>query len=163
MVIKRLLKKLVDKTNEQVDKFLRQIDDRKRALIAKDFESTVKFLMRKTKDGKGLNWLDELKYLERNPFVDGIDDFGTPFTKGRERKLTIRLIRTNYRIKKNGEIFIIPIENNEINTRCKSYEFHYMYYKLNSDKNDTEIKLHYTGFNISTKNNPDSKILKIDE
>ena len=140
------------------NKIIRNIEDKKRQEISKSYESTVNFLIRKSKNK--LTWLDELKYLDRNPFVDEVKDFATPFTKGREHKLTIRLVQSNYRIKKNGEIFKIDI-NNDMN-KCKAYEFFYSYYKPVSEKNDTEIKLYYGGFNLNMTYNKDNKTYIVD-
>lgn len=153
MKFKNLKNNLINFCKNSLNKFLRDIDDKKRTEIAKSYESTVKFLMRKGKHG--LTWLDELKYLDRNPFVDEVKDFATPFTKGREHKLTIRLVQSNYRIKKNGEIFTINIENDY--TRCKAYEFLYSYYKPINEKKDTEVKLYYGGFNLNMTYSKDNK------
>ena len=154
MKIGELAVKLVDRTKEKLDYLLRSIDENKRLEIAKDFESTVKFLMRKTKDGKGLNWLDEIKYLDRNPFVDSVKDIPSPFTKGREHKLVVRLVQSNYRIKKDGTVFLIKDEGIE---RCKGYEFIYLYYRY-KEKDDTKIKLHFVSFNIDNKYDKDKKV-----
>lgn len=153
MNINKLAIKLVDKTKEKIDYLLRSIDERKRLEISKSYESTVKFLMRKTKNGKGLNWLDEIKYLDRNPFVDSVKDIPSPFTKGREHKLIVRLVQSNYRIKKDGSVFLI--EEKDIN-RCKGYEFIYLYYKY-KENDDTKIKLHFVTFNIDNKYDKDKR------
>ena len=155
MKLKELAIKLIDKTKEDIDKFLRNIDEVKRQEIAKDYESTVKFLMRKNKKGKNLTWLDEIKYLERNPFVDSVRDVPTPFTKGREHKLVVRLVQSNYRIKKNGEIFKVDeVDSN----RLKAYEFVYSYYKPIQEKDDTSVKLYYMGFNLDGKFDASRKV-----
>jgi len=154
MTFNKLMIKIVDKAKEKLDYLLRSIDENKRLEIAKDFESTVKFLMRKTKNGKGLNWLDEIKYLDRNPFVDSVKDIPSPFTKGREHKLIIRLVQSNYRIKKDGSIFLINDGGIE---RCKGYEFIYLYYRY-KEKDDTKIKLHFVSFNIDNKYDKDKKV-----
>ena len=141
---------------------IRKIEEKRRQEIAKDFESTVNFLIKRNNNKKCLTFLDELKYIDRNPFVESVTDAGTPFTKGREHKLTIRLIQSNYRIKKNGEIFSIDIENDI--SRCKSYEFFYSYYKPINKCKDTEVKLYYYGYSIDMHYNKDKKTyIKISE
>lgn len=139
--------------NKFFNKIIRKIEDKKREQIASSFSSTANFLMRKGK--YTLSCLDELKYLDRNPFVDEVKDFATPFTKGREHKLIIRLVQSNYRIKKSGEIFTVNIDNDY--SKCKSYEFNYSYYKPLTEKNDTEVKLYYSGFNLNMTYNKDNK------
>lgn len=157
MSLKDLAIKIIDETKEQIDKILRNIDEHKRLEIAQSFQSTVDFLINKGKNGKGLTWLDQLKYLDRNPFVDIIKDNPSMFTKGREHKVVVRLIQSNYRIKKNGEVFIVdPATDNSLE-RCKAYEFNYTYYKPTQQKKDNEVRLYYHGFNIDMVRNKDGK------
>lgn len=153
MVIKKFINKLINKTNDEVNKFIRYIDEKRRKDIAKDFQSTVSFLMRKENKSKGLNYLDELKYLDRNPFVDVVEDVPTMFTKGREHKLVVRLIQTNYRIKRGGEIFLLDTDEVE---RCKAYEFTYLYYKF-QEPDDTKIKLKFVGFGLKMNYDKNAK------
>ena len=148
MKIQKLIIKFVNKTKEFVDKLMRNIDETKRLEIAESFQSTVDFLMNRTKNSKGLIWLDQLKYLDRNPFVDTIKDIPTVYTKGREHKIIVRLIQTNYRIKKNGEVFLLDPGDTRLE-RCKSYEFIYSYYKHQQRKKDNEVKLYFCGFNLN--------------
>lgn len=58
MKIQELIIKLVNKTKEFVNKLIRDIDENKRLEIAESFQSTVDFLMNRTKNNKGLIWLD---------------------------------------------------------------------------------------------------------
>lgn len=156
MKIQELIIKLVNKTKEFVNKLIRDIDENKRLEIAESFQSTVDFLMNRTKNNKGLIWLDQLKYLDRNPFVDTIKDIPTMYTKGREHKIIVRLIQTNYRIKKNGEVFILDPGNIRLE-RCKSYEFIYSYYKHQQQKKDNEVKLYFCGFNLNMTYDKEAK------
>lgn len=164
MRIQELAEKLVNFTKNEIDKIIRNIEENKRQDIAKDFESTVKFLMSRNKKGhKGLNWLDELKYLDRNPFVDVIEDLPTMFTKGREHIIKVHLVQSNYRIKRDGTIFIVDNDkNDEYNQRCRSYIFSYSYYN-NNDTPDTQVRLHYYGFSIDTNFKSDKKTLIVDK
>lgn len=156
MRIQELGVKLVNKTKELIDKLVRDIDEVKRLEIAESFQSTINFLMNRTKNGNGLTWLDQLKYLDKNPFVDTIKDVPTVFTKGREHKVIIRLVQTNYRIKKNGEVFFLdPSEG--IEERCKAYEFTYSYYKPSQQKKNNEVKLYFYGYNIDMVYNKNAK------
>ena len=54
MKIQELIIKLVNKTKEFVNKLIRDIDENKRLEIAESFQSTVDFLMNRTKNSKGL-------------------------------------------------------------------------------------------------------------
>lgn len=157
MKIQELIIKLVNKTKEFVNKLIRDIDENKRLEIAESFQSTVDFLMNRTKNSKGLIWLDQLKYLDRNPFVDTIKDIPTMYTKGREHKIIVRLIQTNYRIKKNGEVFILDLRDTRLE-RCKSYEFIYSYYKHQQQKKNNEVKLYFCGFNLNITHDKEAKI-----
>ncbi len=157
MRIQELAVKLINKTKGLVDKLMRDIDETKRLEIAESFQSTVNFLMNRTKNGKGLTWLDQLKYLDRNPFVDTIKDIPTVFTKGREHKISVRLVQTNYRIKKNGEVFLLDPGEDTGLERCKSYEFIYSYYKPQQQKKDNEVKLYFWGFNINMTHDKEAK------
>lgn len=157
MKIQELIIKFVNKTKEFVNKLIRDIDENKRLEIAESFQSTVDFLMNRTKNSKGLIWLDQLKYLDRNPFVDTIKDIPTMYTKGREHKIIVRLIQTNYRIKKNGEVFILDPGNIRLE-RCKSYEFIYSYYKHQQQKKNNEVKLYFCGFNLNITHDKEAKI-----
>jgi len=143
--------------NKRINNVIRNIEENKRLKIGEDFQSTVNFLMRKNKKGENLYFLDQLKYIDRNPFVDSVKDIPTLFTKGREHKLIVRLVQTNYRIKKSGEVFTVDPGNNEdVLGRCKAYEFIYTYYRPISKK-DNEIRLCYIGFNICMNYDKDSK------
>ena len=157
MKIQELIIKLVNKTKEFVNKLIRDIDENKRLEIAESCQSTVDFLMKRTKNSKGLIWLDQLKYLDRNPFVDTIKDIPTMYTKGREHKIIVRLIQTNYRIKKNGEVFILDPGNIRLE-RCKSYEFIYSYYKHQQQKKNNEVKLYFCGFNLNITHDKEANI-----
>lgn len=157
-----MFKKIINSASSfirnKIDACIRKVEENKRQEIAKSYESTVKFLMSRNKKGtNGLNWLDEIKYLERNPFVDSIDDKPTPFTKGREHKLSVHLVQSNYRIKRNGELFLIEEENIQ---RCKSYIFSYVYYN-NNDTPDNQVRLHYIGFQIDNIYDPNKKIYQV--
>lgn len=157
-MIKKIISNIINFSKNKIDNVIRKIEETKRQEIAKSYESTVKFLTSRNKKGEnGLNWLDEIKYLERNPFVDSIEDVPTLFTKGREHKLLIRLVQSNYRIKRNGETFLI--EDKEIQ-RCKSYVFTYIYYN-NNDTPDNQIRLHYLGFQIDNIYDPNKKIYQV--
>ena len=87
--------------------------------------------------------------------MDSVRDVPTPFTKGREHKLVVRLVQSNYRIKKNGEIFKVDeVDSN----RLKAYEFVYSYYKPIQEKDDTSVKLYYMGFNLDGKFDASRKV-----
>ena len=150
--------KIFNKISVIVDNIIRNREEKKREEIAKNYESTVKFLMSRNKDGKnGLNWLDQIKYLNRNPFVDIIEDKPSMFTKGREHRITIRLVQSNYRIKRSGELFIL--KDTDI-SRCKAYTFSYLYYN-NNDTPDNQIRLHYIGFSIESTYHTDWKLYQV--
>ena len=147
MRFKDIIHNFCDFTERKIDKIIREIEDKKRRTIAKDFQSTVDFLYRKGKKKEyGLWWLDELKYLEGNPFVDSISDKPTLFTKGREHKLVIRTVQSNYRLHKYGEAFVL--DEGTARDVCRAYEFTYTYYKPAQEDNYTDIKLYFTGFSI---------------
>ena len=157
-MFKKIINIISNFVRSKIDSSIRRIEENKRQEIAKSYASTVKFLMSRNKSGEnGLNWLDEIKYLDRNPFVDSVEDSPTPFTKGREHKLSIRLVQSNYRIKRNGELFLTEEDNIQ---RCKSYIFTYVYYN-NNDTPDNQVRLHYIGFSIDNVYNPDRKIYQV--
>ena len=136
--------------SKKIDDNIRRIEEIKRQKIGISFESTVNFLISKNTD-KGFKWLDQLKYLERNPFVDEVKDIPSPFTKGREHRLIIRLVQSNYRIKrKTKEIFRIDIDNDF--SRVKAYEFYYSYYKPMNQKNDNEVRLYFSNYEMVNHN-----------